>query len=461
MERTNTLTQDSYMSTLLNFSWPFVLISLINFFTPIVDIFWLKWFAVLENATVIVKMSSDIISFLQITAMAIATSFSIYINRLYARKEFSKAQSMLHVGIGLALILSLMLSFVGSFTYGSIVNFYEITDSMKSDALKYISIFVLGIPGLILSMFAVSILKLKGNSFPILKGALLNLCLNMILTPLLILYFKEKIYAAAFASLFALYMQCFFYIRKINQDEELPLNFSLKLTSLDEMKAVVKEILPMAISEIINSFSLGISLLSLGIMFSWYSRVVMECVFIGSYFAGFFQNIVLTVSGTIIPFVAQNFAIQKFENISKGVHFLAMLCFSLGLGIAFAFFISSSYLISLFTQDPEMIVNTSIYLKLVCIPCLFGISSFPYLFSIIGLGDYKGVFLLTLWSLYVSTLTPIYLVYKFMDPSIYNAALASSIGYSLTFFGFFVYFRRSMATLTHQEPILVSRPLKK
>jgi putative MATE family efflux protein len=142
----------------------------------------------------------------------------------------------------------------------------------------------------------------------------------------------------------------------------LPLNLALlrDCSLIDPAKAIIKVGLPAAFSNAINP--LGLAILTALVALEGEAAVA------GFGAAGRLQSFVIVpllgMSGAIGATVGQNWGARRFDRAREAALYAAGFCLVWGLAVAFAMLAAGQHFARLFTDDPAVIAEFALYLKI-------------------------------------------------------------------------------------------------
>ena len=129
-----------------------------------------------------------------------------YISRMLGAKEVEKAKKMAATGFILSFLTGLFIAILGQLFLTPLCVLLGSTPTIQPYTERYLGIILLGAPFMTTSLTLNNLMRFQGNTMYAMKGIMSGVLLNLILAPLLILYFAMGITGAAIATLIS---QCF------------------------------------------------------------------------------------------------------------------------------------------------------------------------------------------------------------------------------------------------------------
>ena len=162
-----------------------------------------------------------------------------YISRKLGAKEEENARKMATTGFVLSFLTGLVIAILGQLFLTPLCLTLGSTPTILPYTERYLGIILLGAPFMTTSLTLNNMMRFQGNTMYAMKGIMSGVLLNLILAPLLILYFELGITGAAIATLIS---QCFgcailFWMTHKGQ------NIRIHLRDFTPSKAYAKEII--------------------------------------------------------------------------------------------------------------------------------------------------------------------------------------------------------------------------
>ena len=162
-----------------------------------------------------------------------------YISRKLGAKEEENARKMATTGFVLSFLSGLVIATLGQLFLTPLCLTLGSTPTILPYTERYLGIILLGAPFMTTSLTLNNMMRFQGNTMYAMKGIMSGVLLNLILAPLLILYFELGITGAAIATLIS---QCFgcailFWMPRKGQ------NIRIHLRYFTPSKAYAKEII--------------------------------------------------------------------------------------------------------------------------------------------------------------------------------------------------------------------------
>ena len=285
--------------------------------------------------------------------VGLSVGANVAIGHLIGHNERKKLNTAISTIMMVSLISGLVLLFVSFFLAKPVHNWLKTPDDVFPLAVRYLQIYSLGTPFLMLYDFGAAILRSHGDSRRPFLSLLFSGVVNLFLNLLLVIVFKLGVAGVAIATVFSnIICSSFIVFFLISSKEE---DFKLDLKNMHFDKKVLKEVLqvgiPSGIQGMIFSFSNNIiqaSLNDFGSTIMAGSTASQNLEFIGFFGINSFNQSATT-------FMSQNYAAGKKDRCKKVFRY-TLLC-----GIISCVLINGLLLIAhqplaaLFSSDKEVL----------------------------------------------------------------------------------------------------------
>lgn len=389
------LSKGSIIKGLLILSLPLILTNLLNLAYTWADMFWIGKLGTSQQSAVGTAglyywLSAGVIGLVKIgTEVSIAQNVGD--NRPKIVEKY--AQTGFKLAIFVAGIFSLSLLLFNEFYIG-IFNIQDVqTQIYAQNYLFYLS------PGVFASMMTLicfAIFQGSGNTKIVLNYTAIGLIINMILDPLFIFTFNMGVAGAAIATTLSLSLIVILFVVKLYRDSNLFVDFNLFKFDKKYVNQIITISAPNGLQNIF--FTMMAMVISLFVVS--YGDDAVAAQRIGSQVEGFSWQIGMAITTSIGVFIAQNYGAHNFSRMLEGYRKSLYMMIFYGFIISMMFFMFAESFMMIFSDDPEVILIGSRYLRIIAISQIFmnlegvaggffnGVSKtkIPAFFSIVGNG---------------------------------------------------------------------------
>jgi putative MATE family efflux protein len=288
--------------------------------------------------------------------MSIGIGGSSLVSRALGSDNQDKADLTYGNKISLTVILSLLFVFIGILFQKNILSLFGGKGDILPYAQAYFQIVLIGTPFLAWAMMANPLIRALGFPKYAMVTMIVPAILNVILDPLLIIYFDMGIEGAAWATSLS-YLACALYTMYflIFKNNELEFKFS----NLIPKWHIVQEI------SSIGSVSLArqgvISILAIvlhNLLFQYGGEIAIAMYGIASRFMMFALFPVLGITQGFLPVAGYNYGAQLWDRVHESIS-LSIKYATIIAGVIFLMImIFTAQVISIFTTDQELIMQT-------------------------------------------------------------------------------------------------------
>jgi len=295
-----------------------------------------------------------------------------YISRQLGAKEVEKAQKMAATGFVLSFLTGLLIAILGQLFLTQLCLLLGSTPTILPYTERYLGIILLGAPFMTTSLTLNNLMRFQGNTMYAMKGIMSGVLLNLILAPLLILYFALGITGAAIATLIS---QCFgcamlFWMTHKGQ------NIRIHLKNFTPSKAFAKEIIFGGTPSLSRQGLGSISTLMLNIAAGAYGDAAIAGMSIVTRIAFFTYAVVIGLGQGFQPLCGFCYGAKLYARVRDAFYF-CIKCGTVFLSAcAFIGFLFSENIVEVFRSDPDVVAVGSVALK-------WQVISFPLVATIV------------------------------------------------------------------------------
>ena len=295
-----------------------------------------------------------------------------YISRKLGAKEEENARKMAATGFVLSFLTGLVIAILGQLFLTPLCLTLGSTPTILPYTERYLGIILLGAPFMTTSLTLNNMMRFQGNTMYAMKGIMSGVLLNLILAPLLILYFKLGITGAAIATLIS---QCFgcailFWMTHKGQ------NIRIHLRYFTPSKAYAKEIIFGGTPSLSRQGLGSIATLVLNVAAGAYGDAAIAGMSIVTRISFFTYAVVIGLGQGFQPLCGFCYGARLYARVKEAFYY-CIKCGTIFLAIcAVIGFIFSEPIIELFRDDAKVIEVGSMALK-------WQVISFPLVATIV------------------------------------------------------------------------------
>lgn len=346
-------------NAIIKLSIPMVMGMMVQVFYNLIDTYFIGMLKD-HNQLAAANIALPIFILLMGIASIIGTGASSYISRCLGMNDYEEANKTTSIAAGLLLLISISVTTIGIIFCRQIVTALGTTGETYRYTYEYVIIMFIGGIGVIGNFAFGQLLRAEGNAVRSMMGMLIGTVLNIVLDPIFIFKFNLGVSGAALATIigniagFIYYLTCFAKGKTI-------LKIRLKLFSFD--KKILGEIFKIGLPSSFNQILMGVATIVANNIATLYGTetvagmgVAIKIVMIGTFvFIGF--------SAGCQPIIGYSYGSNNIDRIKETIKIGTKITFIIGMVLFGLFALSSSFLIGLFTSEPNVIYKGTIILR--------------------------------------------------------------------------------------------------
>ena len=304
------------------------------------------------QALAAVGSTGALISLLNGFFVGLSSGATVLVSQFFGADDREGVRKALHTGVGLALVLGLIISFLGLCFGPQILRMMKTPEDCLDGALIYARIFFSGAVASMLYNMGAGILRAMGDSKRPMIFLIITCFLNIFLDIFCVVELKMGIAGAAVATVLSQAISAVLVLLVL---WKLPDTYSLRLSRIRVYPALLRRILQVGIPAGLQfvTFDLANLLIQSGIN-SFGSATIAA-------FTAYAKADMLTwmISGAlgvaITTFVGQNYGAQKYDRIHKSVRICLIMGITLIGSSSAVIILCRHFILGVFSPDPEVI----------------------------------------------------------------------------------------------------------
>ena len=295
-----------------------------------------------------------------------------YISRQLGAKNVENAQRMAATGVILSFIAGLLIAIIGQAFLSPLCVFLGSTPTILPYTERYLGIILLGAPFMTMSLTVNNLMRFQGNTIYAMKGIMSGVLLNLILAPLLILYFCLGITGAAIATLTSQIFGCMMLLWMTTKGQ----NIRIQPRLFSPTKTYLKEIAAGGTPSLSRQGLGSVSTLVLNVAAGAYGDAAIAGMSIVTRISFFTYAIVIGLGQGFQPLCGFCYGAKLYRRVRDAFYF-CIKCGSVFLAVcAIVGFIFAEPIIELFRSDPDVVAVGAMALR-------WQVISFPLVATIV------------------------------------------------------------------------------
>jgi len=299
--------------------------------------------------------------FISALGMAIGIGGSSIISRALGSQNKKRALRTFGNQITLTLILTTIMASLGLIFSDSLIPAFGGKGDIFAPAKTYYMIILYGVPLLALSMMGNNVIRAEGKPKFAMKTMIVSSVANLFLDYLFIIEFGWGMAGAGWAT-FASYLMGFLYILYFFLSKNSELKISISDFGLD--LPILKEISALGFVTLSRQAIVSVTyLLMNNILFNLGGETSVAAYGIIGRMLMFALFPVLGITQGFLPIAGYNYGAHQFERVRESINKAILYASLLALVVFSLIMIFPEVIITIFTDDPEIIATTPKYMR--------------------------------------------------------------------------------------------------
>ncbi|MGD6731454.1 MAG: MATE family efflux transporter [Pleomorphochaeta sp.] len=316
----------------------------------------------------------------------LAMGTTIIIGQKIGAKQSKDLGEVIGAGIFIFFIIAMGFTFLIGLNGDFFASMLNTPDESIAKTSQYISVLALGSIFLVSYNVLGAIFRGIGDSTTPLLAVIMATVINIILDYIFVHFYHMGSFGAAIATVIAQAFAVVFSLFIIKRNKQI---FTLKLKHISFNKEYTKKTLSLGSPVAINAFLVTLSftfVLSIANKFGVYSSAGVG---VTERLISFLMLIPMAFSQAIASFVAQNVGAKKHKRASEGLKMTILISLVFAFISMFIALVKGPLLLSMFTNDPNVVPPAFEYLKAYCFDIFFTAFLFPSIGYFNGYGKTK------------------------------------------------------------------------
>lgn len=436
------MTRGPFLKKILVFSVPLMLTGLLQLAYNTADVIVVGRFVGKEALAAVGSTGSLVNLFLNVF-LGLSMGAGVMIARHIGEQDDKSVHECTHTAMLLSVFCGFLIGALGFFLSGEMLKLMDVPEDVFDLATLYLKIYFLGSPGLLAYNFGASIVRATGDTkrplYILSFAGLINVSLNLIL----VIVFHMGVEGVAIATIVSQYVSALLIVLYLIK---MPNSCRLIFGKLKIYKKELKSILRLGLPAGIQNSLFSVSNVIIQSTVNSFGSVAMAGIAAGSNFDSYVYTCTNAVAQTTMTFTSQNMGAKQYANVGKVYKYCIIITLIVGIGMGSLGVFFGDFIVSLFSDDPEVIQIGADRLKMI-MPFYFFCSLMDVAASQIrGMGKSFEPMVVSLLGACGIRIGWIYLILP-LNKTLLNLYWAYPVSWAATFFAqFIMYFvlRRKM-----------------
>ncbi|MBE9488611.1 MAG: MATE family efflux transporter [Bacteroidetes bacterium] len=376
----NNLTRGDIKQQMLIFALPMIVTSICQQIYQLTDTIIVGNF-IGDNALAAVGACAPFVFLFIALSRGVSMGVSVIVGQSFGSKlfhEINRASNTLYVFI---FFFSIFLTTLGILFSDNIMEVLNLPLGLKSIAIEYFNIYLLGLIFLFLSNSVMGLLISVGDSFTPMIFISLSVLVNIFLDIVMVLGLDLGVKGVAWATVITQALVVFSIFTYIHKKKSI-IRLSKKIV-FD--KALFLKSLKIGIPSGIQQVIVGLGMVAIMAVINKFGVDVIAGYVAASRIEGFVMVVPMGLSSALTAFVAQNYGAKQYDRVKKGVNEMLKISFVTCLIILILLSIFGTSFMKLFSSNPNIINIGNQYLFII------GLSFVLFAFMFIFMGAMRGL----------------------------------------------------------------------
>lgn len=379
-----------------------------------------------KEALAAVNSTTMIINMLVFFFNGFSVGAGVLIARHFGARDYDRLHNAIETTMAMTFLFCLIFTIVGSIAVKPMLTVMSTPEDVLDDATAYLTIYFLGISGLLVYNMGSGILRSVGDTTRPLLFLILTSLLNIALDLLFVLGFHMGIAGVAWATILAQFISAVLTTLLLTRSKDI---YQLTWKDLKIDGGVLREIfqvgLPAGIQSVITAFSnvfvqAYVNFFGSSCMAGWGCYNKLD------------QFIMLPMSSMAMAattFVSQNIGAKKIHRANKGTVTAILMSVAVTAVIALVLVIWAEPAVRLFTQDESVIAFGVLFLQANTFFLLFNCVNHVLAGALRGRGDSRGPMIIMLLSFVAIRQLYLFVVTRFVANTPFLVGFGYPVGW--------------------------------
>lgn len=348
---------------ILHFAIPFMFASIMNLLFNAADVIVVGKFAG-DHAQAAVTSTTSLINLLINVFLGLGVGVNVVVAQALGGGEKSRVNSVVHTAVAVGLVSGTFLTVVGEVFAPVLLRLMGSPDSIIGLSTVYLRFYFLGLPGALVYSFGSALLRARGDTKRPMYYLTLAGAINLLLNLIFVISFHWDVAGVAIATAISKWVSALLVVRCLTHESGM---MHLDLHELRIDWTALKQIARIGLPAGLQSSLFSLSNVTIQSAVNSMGDVVMA----GSGAAANIGTFVYTTANAFyqssITFTSQNRGAGKPERIDRAYRWNLLFAILFPTITGFAAFVAGPWLLSIYTNNPEVIAQGMIRMRIVTI----------------------------------------------------------------------------------------------
>lgn len=345
------MTEGPIYSKILKFALPIFLGNLFQQMYNIVDSLVVGNF-VGRDALAAISSTGSLIFLLVGFFGGIFTGAGVVISKYFGGGKKERVEKAVHTAVAFAIVAGLTLTVVGTIFTPQILKLMGTPEEVFTNAVLYVRIYFMGILSIVLYNTANGIFQAVGDSKHPLYYLITSSIINVILDLIFVIVFNWGIAGVAIATVIAQFTSAILAFYRLTHTKDI---YKVTFKKIKFDRVILKEIIRLGLPSGMQNSVIALANVVVQSNINSFGAVAMAGCGAYAKVEGFVFIPVTSFAMSMTTFIGQNLGAKEYDRARKGAKFGIISSMLLAESIGVIFFLVAPYLISLFSNEPQVI----------------------------------------------------------------------------------------------------------
>ncbi len=355
------MTQGPILKQIIKVAIPLILMNLLQVLFNTADVTILGIFTN-DDAVAGVGSSSSLVNLIVSLFTGLAVGVNVVVARALGSKNTEKIKRLIGVAVFTAIVGGLILVVIGVTLSKTFLVLMKCDKNVLSYATKYLVIYFIGAPALLLYNFSAAILRASGETLKPFIYLAIGGAMNVVLNVFFILVFKLDVEGVAIATVLSTIFSAIMCLRLLIKNKEGTLKLERK--HIRFYKEEFKEISLVGIPSGVQSALFGISNVLIQSTVNSFGNAVMAGDTCAKQLEHFIGQVLPGFSQAGISFISQNYGAKDFKRIKKTIFYGLFLVLTTGIIVSTVLILISRAFANIMLTEQEAVEYALLRVKI-------------------------------------------------------------------------------------------------
>ena len=357
------MTEGPMAMNILRFALPFMLASIMNLMFNAADVIVVGKFAG-DHAQAAVTSTTSLVNLLINLFAGLGVGVNVVVAQAIGGGEKSRVGVIVHTSITMGLVAGTFLTVVGELIAPTLLRLMDSPDSIIGLSTLYLRFYFLGLPGALAYNFGSALLRARGDTKRPMYYLTLAGVVNVVLNLIFVVLFHWDVVGVAVATAISKWVSALLVMRCLMHESGM---MHLELRELGINWAALKQIARIGLPAGLQSSLFSLSNVTIQSAVNSLGEVLMAGSGAAQNIGGFVYTTANAFYQSSLTFTGQNRGAGKPERIDRAFRWNLLFAFVFATATGLAAVAVGPWLLSIYTNNPEVIVQGMIRMRIVTI----------------------------------------------------------------------------------------------